>query len=503
MSNVLVNEDSMKAIANAIREKNGADASYKPREMAEAIMEISTYSGEGADPNKPVRFYGLNGKLEYSFTLREAQELKELPPLPEEKGLIGQEWNWSLESVNNADHEVEIGATFTTDDGSTRIYIDLLSASLNIMLGFSQDKANGVKVDWGDDSALETSPTAGLHLLAQISHQYAEPGSYVIRLIPDEGVKINLRGEDSKTAIIRGLNEEDDKDFSFASVIKKIEVGKGVERLYYDSFVMPCLENVTLPNNVITMDASFERCGGLRYLTLPRGITKLPSRAFSGCASLEQIILPDTMTEFGASCFSACNLMRFISLPNSLQKWYSYAFSPCDSLRKLIVPKSVTSLCGSMVYGCCALKEVILHDGITETETSVFSMCDFLEKITLPKNLTKIANQLFSGCESLREIEIPDNVTEIGMNAFSSCYSLAEMRVPESVSVIGQNAFGSCYGIKNYYFYSKEPPVLSNTNTFQYIRPSCRIHVPKGCLEAYQTAEYWSNWASYMVEMEE
>lgn len=42
MANVLVNENSLKAIGNAIREKNGEETLYKPAEMAPAIQAIST-----------------------------------------------------------------------------------------------------------------------------------------------------------------------------------------------------------------------------------------------------------------------------------------------------------------------------------------------------------------------------------------------------------------------------------------------------------------------------
>lgn len=41
MPNVLVNDDSLKAIGNAIREKNGETTKYKPAEMAAAITAIS------------------------------------------------------------------------------------------------------------------------------------------------------------------------------------------------------------------------------------------------------------------------------------------------------------------------------------------------------------------------------------------------------------------------------------------------------------------------------
>ena len=45
MPNVLVNDDSLKAIGNAIREKNGETTTYKPAEMATAITAIS--GGDG------------------------------------------------------------------------------------------------------------------------------------------------------------------------------------------------------------------------------------------------------------------------------------------------------------------------------------------------------------------------------------------------------------------------------------------------------------------------
>ena len=48
MANVLVNDTSLTAIGNAIREKNGETTTYKPSEMAAAITAIS--GGGGPDP---------------------------------------------------------------------------------------------------------------------------------------------------------------------------------------------------------------------------------------------------------------------------------------------------------------------------------------------------------------------------------------------------------------------------------------------------------------------
>ena len=42
MANVLVEEHSLIAIANAIRQKNGLNTTYKPSEMDDAINNLAT-----------------------------------------------------------------------------------------------------------------------------------------------------------------------------------------------------------------------------------------------------------------------------------------------------------------------------------------------------------------------------------------------------------------------------------------------------------------------------
>ena len=52
MSKVLVNESSLSSIGNAIREKNGETTKYKPSEMGEAILAITTGSGGDTIPEE-------------------------------------------------------------------------------------------------------------------------------------------------------------------------------------------------------------------------------------------------------------------------------------------------------------------------------------------------------------------------------------------------------------------------------------------------------------------
>lgn len=449
MGNVLVNEETLIAIADSIREKNGCVEKYKPLEMPIAISEIETGSKEGVDYNKPIKFFGLDGELLYSYSLKEVNELTELPPLPNERGFICQGWNWTLENIKNAEREVDVAAIFITDDGATRIHVNLNKNTLNPILCFGQETEESVQVDWGDESEVEKSEVSGLYVPVKMQHQYAQAGEYVIRLIPNDDAKIML-GNTYQTKLLKGDWESKDTDYTYGNTIRKIEIGDCVEGLYHHVFEGVSLERITIPANVKSIYNLLQECSSIRFVALPQSVTKLLSSVFRACRSLKKVVLSDSVQELGSMCFSGCFSLEFVSFPDALSKWYSQLFLSCYSLETVIVPRGVTSLCGSMVNGCYALQKAVLHEGIVDLETSIFDGCQNLKSIELPSGLPKISNQMFNDCYSLREVEIPESVIEIGANAFNDCYSLSEIKIPENVATIGGSAFYKCTGIQNY-----------------------------------------------------
>ena len=58
MANVIINDTNLTNIANAIREKNGLTDTYKPSEMAGAILAITTGGSSGGDVEWPTSIYG-------------------------------------------------------------------------------------------------------------------------------------------------------------------------------------------------------------------------------------------------------------------------------------------------------------------------------------------------------------------------------------------------------------------------------------------------------------
>lgn len=502
MGNVLVKEETLTQIADAIREKSGTNGLYKPGEMPEAILEISIYSGEGADPTKPIRFYDPYGNLAYSYSIREFSELEELPPLPEIQGLTGEEWNWTREGILAMDGEVEVGSLYITDDGETRIYIELVEGALSPKLGFKQERANSIWIDWGDGSAMDCPDEYGDEMVS-IEHQYEAPGNYMICIIPDDDAKFTFVGDAYSTKILHKTTDYNNGNRVYGNTIKKIELGRGITEFTGRCFNSMSLESVTIPAGITVFNTAFQDCYALKVVTFPKGVVSLPSYALRDTRQIKRILFAENGVKMLGSACDSCHSLEHLIIPNNMPLSSSSLFSDGLSLKRVILPKTITEITAEMFHGCEQLKSVTIKGELTKLGFSVFYDCYMLEHINLPESLCELGSGTFFNCRSLKKISLSNRVENIVGSLFHNCYSLHEMTIGENVKTIGTNAFSNCSGIEHYYIKALVPPTLSNINTFSGISPTCKMHVPKGCLEAYQTAEYWSEYADHMVEMEE
>ena len=230
MSNVLIDRGTMGAIAESIRSKTGAADPMKPREMPGAIDSIpSGGGGSAADPELPVRFFSYDGDLLFSYTLEEIAELEDLPPVPEVQGLISQGWNWTLAELIENGREADVGPMYITDDGATRVYISLTEGRLSPVLGFQQNKANGVTVDWGDGSTQETSSL--LNAAVNMEHTYARAGKYVISLLPDQDATLTLQSYSPSAGcskLVYANRATSNENKVYVCAVTNIELGRNI-----------------------------------------------------------------------------------------------------------------------------------------------------------------------------------------------------------------------------------------------------------------------------------
>ena len=119
-------------------------------------------------------------------------------------------------------------------------------------------------------------------------------------------------------------------------------------------------------------------------------------------------------------------------------------------------------------------------------------------------NITSIEGNTFDFCTSLTSFVVPEGVTTIGGQAFRGCTSLTYLEISSTVTSIATYVFyqvGTTTDKTTFVIKATTPPNLANANSFTANRIN-KIYVPNGTLSAYQTASNWSNFASYMAELD-
>ena len=122
--------------------------------------------------------------------------------------------------------------------------------------------------------------------------------------------------------------------------------------------------------------------------------------------------------------------------------------------------------------------------------------------LVIPDGVTSIGNSIFRNCSGLTSVTIGDGVTSIGNYAFGYCSSLTSITIPVGVTSIGDWAFYVCSKLKSIIITAVVPPTLSNVNAFQDTN-NCPIYVPAASVDAYKTANTWSNLADRIEAISE
>ena len=468
----------MKSVADAIRAKAGTtDLLAWPDGFKSAVEGIQTGGGGGSTSDaamKDVNFYDYDGTLVASYTLAEAQALTAFPNVPTHDGLTFQGWNWSLEKIHALTRPMNVGAMYITDDGATRLHIRIAAVGrMTVPLYIGQTVANGVSIDWGDGSTAETLAGTGK---VNSTHTYAEPGDYVISLMPQDGCKLSLGYRSSSYCV---MGSTGNNGIVYCNMLQEVYIGDGVTSIggYAFQFCYS-LASVTIPDGVTSISGyAFRNCSSLSNITIPTGVTSIGDSTFSNCYSLASVTIPDGVTSIGRAAFQSCSSIANITIPTGVTSIGSYAFSNCSSIASVTIP-----------------------DGVTSIGEYAFQFCYSLANITIPTGVTSIGENTFSNCSSLASVTITDGVTSIGGYAFSNCSSIASVTIPDGVTIIDRNAFSNCYGMRYYDFSAfASVPTLSNTHAFNKIPSDCQMLIPAALYDEWSTATNWATYASYMV----
>ena len=202
----------------------------------------------------------------------------------------------------------------------------------------------------------------------------------------------------------------------------------------------------TLPDALTSIGYSCFKNTAFREITIPRGITKLPTSAtsysssgevFSGNRQLEKVVLHDALTLLGSKTFTGCTNLKTV-------QYYDIEGELYGEENVVTLPESITII-GSHAFGSargtgtfdeeddipCGIEKVIVPSSVTVIGQYAFQDCMSLTYVEYRSAATKYnattgrATYLFDGCTALERIVLNDAITDLGDNAFRNCSSLA------------------------------------------------------------------------------
>lgn len=442
--------DFLTDVADAIREKKGSSEKINPQNFSEEIRSIE--SGEKPSvEEKDVNFYDYDGTLLFSYTIPEAQALTELPTPKGHEGLVFDGWNWDYEDVVALDYPMNIGAMWRTDDGATRLYLEVEEPT---KINFHCKNTGELTVDFGDGRVETTTAST-----VDIEHTY-EVGSYVMRLSGTERYMLeNLGG----TNIFGNCSDKSSR------LIHHVRIGGNCVINGHAFRGCSELETVSVPikTGVYSLGSSysFQFCSRLKHLNFTINTSSLGYFMIDLCTGLKHICCPKNFN------FNSNNL-NHVGIEELFMSDLATKIN-CSGLRELRrvrLSPNISSTLTSTFSNCHLLRSVHIPDGVN-VGYAVFSHCWLLEDVVLPQTITTIASQLFYYCRLLRSVKIPKAVKSVGANSFNNCTLLVEID------------FSDCESV----------PTLENTNAFSDISSTAVIIVPDNLYDEWIAATNWSS----------
>ena len=203
------------------------------------------------------------------------------------------------------------------------------------------------------------------------------------------------------------------------------------------------VENVTF--NGVKLQTDSQGYSTITNVTIPNGLTAIPTSALRNCTSLPNITIPQSIKTIRDSAFENCRALKNVTIPDSVITVGEAVFRDCVSLESVTIGKSVTTIGQQAFYNCFLLETVNIPDNVITIETLVFYGCTSLRDITIGKNVTTIKWGAFYNCtNSGLTIDISkSNVTSIEGMAF---YNVKNIKINEEQNLLDD---GSHWGAKN------------------------------------------------------
>ncbi len=271
------------------------------------------------------------------------------------------------------------------EDGNTHLWITLEEGRTSPMLGVCPNGT--VTVDWGDGTTPDVLTGTSISSVKWTpTHNYAEPGDYVITLTVEGTMGFyGTSTTDEHSGILRYSNGADSRNLVYQNAVYRVEIGNSVTSIGIYAFAS---------------------CYSLENVVISGSVTSIGVNGFSYCYSLENVVIPDSVTSIGNSAFTSCYSLKNVVISGSVKSIGSRVFEACRSLENVVIPDSVTSIDSNAFSNCRSLANVVISGSVTSIGGNAFGWCsgvryyDFTNHAAVPTlSATTSFNNISADCE--------------------------------------------------------------------------------------------------------
>lgn len=242
-------------------------------------------------------------------------------------------------------------------------------------------------------------------------------------------------------------------------------------------------------------NGAFWGCSSLVSMGDLSACTYIDNDAFRDCSSLVSIGDLSACATIGVGVFVDCSSLTSIGNLNACKSIGQIAFSGCSSLMSIGDLSACTSIGSQAFARCTSLKCIGNLSACLTIDDYAFSGCHRLTNIGNLSACKTIGESAFNYCSSLTSVGDLSACASIGRMAFNGCTSLTNIGDLSACKFIGVQAFLGCKIVK-INFNNSTPPTMESGN---FVNDLTTVIVPADALEAYRTAENWSELAVRII----
>ena len=319
---------------------------------------------------------------------------------------------------------------------------------------------------------------------------------YTITFANSDPITINTcgckEGEEGEDCIIVGIVENETEVIITLSDGSTITIPKGsaptptpaptdyCEKLEDVEFMRYCYEKFDINGDKILSESEAKAI---------RAVNIDSKQSIYSVKGIEYFVNLESFQAYNAIALRTLDLSKNTNLRTIKEQ----ALYKCSGLESVILPPTIETIEGDAFHDCPKLASINIPDGVKSIGSYAFAGDLQLSEITLPQSVETIGKNAFAAT-GLRSLALPEGFTAVAESICFNCKSLTSLTLPSTTTNVGYRAFSYCEALTEIHCKATTPPTLEQY-AFEDVVKERKIYVPQGSVEAYKTAEGWSDFA--------